>query len=327
MTEPQVSVIVPCHNRGRLLPLSLASLANQSAPLEDFEVLIVDDGSTDDTPAVVERHLGTNFHYFRKSHGGASSARNYGIEHARARALVFTDPDMIPCPDFVRQHLAFHVSGKETVVIGAKKEVLSHLPWWLPRRPATYALRKISGTRPALFRKVVSRAFTGKMRALLTEQDVVARFDTLERLTLPFYLSRPPDLATTAVPWIFMIGCNFSAPAEMLQQVGGFDEHFTGWGLEDIELAYRFHRAGARFVYEPEAASYHQAHGFSLRRNDIALDRNLRYFIKKHPHLEVQLHGAFIKGHITLERYENLVRRYAESDHPCGTSGAGSNNQ
>ena len=108
----------------------------------------------------------------------------------------------------------------------------------------------------------------------------------------------------------------------MLQQVGGFDENFTGWGLEDIELAYRLHRAGARFVYEPEAASYHQAHGFSLRRNDITLDRNLRYFIKKHPHLEVQLHGAFIKGHITFERYDNLVRRYAEPDDPAPTTPA-----
>jgi glycosyltransferase involved in cell wall biosynthesis len=314
MHKPRASVIMPCHNRAPMLRLSLASFAAQSAPPEDFEVLIVDDGSIDDTPAVVAPYLGNNFRCFRKPHGGVSSARNYGIERARASILIFSDPDMVACPDFVSRHLSHHQAATANVVMGGKKEILTHLPWWMPRRPAIFALRKLSETRPALFRKVISMVFTGAMRPLLMEKDVAPEFHTLERFTLPFYLPEPPDPASTCIAWVFMVGGNFSVTAEMLQQAGAFDEHFTGWGLEDIELAYRLHRTGACFIYEPEAASYHQAHGFSLRDNDIAIDRNLRYFVEKHPHLEVQLHGAFIKGHISLERYDELVRRYSEAD-------------
>jgi len=309
MGEVRASVILPCYNRAELLPFSLTSLKSQSISPKDYEVLIVDDGSTDDTQGVVRSHLWLNARYFRKTNGGASSARNHGIMHARGKVLIFSDPDMVACPRFVEEHVAHHSAESADVVIGKKKEILAHLPWWMPAWPARPALKKLGRMRPDLFRRVVSMLFKGKTRRLLSEADVASRPHRLEHYALPHYLPEPPgDMSSITIPWVFLISGNFSVSAEMLQQVGGFDENFTGWGLEDVELGYRLHSKAARFVYEPNAVNYHQTHGFSLRRNDLSADNNLRYFIEKHPCREVELHADFIRGQISFEQYDSIVR-------------------
>jgi len=311
VNELKASIILPCYNRARLLPLSLASMKSQSLSLKDYEVLIIDDGSTDDTSSVVRAHLWENARYFRKPNGGLSSARNHAATRARAKVLIFSDPDMILCPDFVRRHLAHHLPGSTDVVIGRKKEVVAHLPWWAPRWPTALLLRKLALGNPDAFRKVASHFFKGKMSRILSENDVASKFHLVERRSQPCYMPEPPaDFTHMTIPWVFMCGGNVSISAEMFQRTGGFDENFTGWGLEDIELAYRLHNNGARFIYEPEAVNYHQTHSFSLSGNDLAVDRNLRYFIDKHPRREVELHADFIKGQISLEEYDGLVRQY-----------------
>jgi len=311
MGEVKASVILPCYNRAELLPLSLTSLKSQSISLKDYEVLIVDDGSTDGTQAVVRSYLWGNARYLRKSNGGASSARNHGIMHARGEVLIFSDPDMLTCPHFIEKHIAHHSAGSADVVIGKKKEILAFLPWWMPAWPVRPALKKLAEIRPDLFRRAVSALFKGKMRRLLSEADVVSGFHSIQRHALSFYLPEPPpDMSSITIPWVFLVSGNFSVSSEMLQQVGGFDENFTGWGLEDIELGYRLHRNAARFVYEPNAVNYHQTHGFNLRGNDSAADRNLRYFMEKHPCREVELHADFVRGQISFQQYDNLVREY-----------------
>ena len=100
----KVSAIVPTFNRARLLPRALASIAAQTHP--DVEVIVVDDGSTDDTAEVVHRIAATfpfPFHYFRKPNGGCASARNAGLRQATGECIAFLDSDDAWNPDALAQ--------------------------------------------------------------------------------------------------------------------------------------------------------------------------------------------------------------------------------
>jgi len=86
------SVIIPSYNYGRYLPESIESALNQTVP--PHEVLIVDDGSTDDTPKIMERYLSdSRVKYLRQKNRGVSSARNLGILHSTTELIALLDAD------------------------------------------------------------------------------------------------------------------------------------------------------------------------------------------------------------------------------------------
>lgn len=93
---PKVSVIIPAYNRAQFLPRAIDSVLAQT--YKDFEVLVVDDGSTDDTKKVLEQYNG-KIKYFYKDNGGSSSARNHGIENSSGEYIAFLDSDDIWMPE------------------------------------------------------------------------------------------------------------------------------------------------------------------------------------------------------------------------------------
>jgi len=109
---PKYSVIIPVYNRPAEIDDLLASLAAQPAP-HDFEVIIVEDGSTVVCSGVAERYSGRlDVRYFYKENEGRSIARNYGIEHSTGEMLLFFDSDcVIPKGYFSRLTAALDASG------------------------------------------------------------------------------------------------------------------------------------------------------------------------------------------------------------------------
>ncbi|HUW18476.1 MAG TPA: glycosyltransferase family A protein [Sedimentisphaerales bacterium] len=97
---PKVSVIIPTYNRSRLLRGALASVLNQS--IADFEVLVVDDGSDDDTASVIQRISDKRVRYFRKDNGGLSSARNFGLTNCTGEYVALLDDDDLFPPDYLK---------------------------------------------------------------------------------------------------------------------------------------------------------------------------------------------------------------------------------
>ena len=90
--RPQVSVIIPTHNRASLLLRAIKSVLAQS--FTDFELLIVDDGSSDDTPTVVAGLSDPRIRSFRHSRSrGSAASRNTGIANAVGEYLAFLDDD------------------------------------------------------------------------------------------------------------------------------------------------------------------------------------------------------------------------------------------
>lgn len=99
-----VSVIIPTYQRGAIIAETIDSLLAQS--YEQFEAIVVDDGSTDDTPAVMTRYTDPRIRYIRKEHGGLSATRNVGFEHARGEFIAFLDSDDLWLPWKLKAQIA-----------------------------------------------------------------------------------------------------------------------------------------------------------------------------------------------------------------------------
>ncbi|TAM80065.1 MAG: glycosyltransferase family 2 protein [Acidobacteria bacterium] len=97
------TVVVTTYNYAHLLPDALRSLAAQTVP--DFELLIVDDGSTDKTGQVVEefRPRFRDFRYLKKLNGGPADARNFGVQNARGTHIAFLDADDLWSPRYLSE--------------------------------------------------------------------------------------------------------------------------------------------------------------------------------------------------------------------------------
>lgn len=100
---PLISVVVPAYNYAHYLPEALDSVRAQT--WSNWECVVVDDGSTDDTPVVCARYaaLDPRFRVIRKKNAGLSAARNTGIEAAQGEWVSFLDADDIWCPGLLAQ--------------------------------------------------------------------------------------------------------------------------------------------------------------------------------------------------------------------------------
>ncbi|MEN8174159.1 MAG: glycosyltransferase family A protein [Pseudomonadota bacterium] len=110
---PTVSVIVPTYNRADVLPRAINSILRQS--FQDFEIIVVDDGSIDDTGAVVSQYLdrpGSRVRYAFQKHTNVASARNLGIRLARGSYIAFLDSDDEWFPAKLQKQVAYLDSNK-----------------------------------------------------------------------------------------------------------------------------------------------------------------------------------------------------------------------
>lgn len=98
---PQLSIIVPAYNMEQYIKLCMDSILQQS--FVDFELIVVDDGSTDGTRDIVLQQLqaDSRIHYFHKENGGVSSARNLGLNKANGKFVCFIDADDAINPDYL----------------------------------------------------------------------------------------------------------------------------------------------------------------------------------------------------------------------------------
>jgi glycosyltransferase involved in cell wall biosynthesis len=117
MTAPTVSAVVTTYNYGRFLPDALDSVLGQSH--RELEIVVIDDGSTDDTAAVVRRYADRGVRYVRRPHGGAGRARNAGLEVTSAPLVAFLDADDAWLPDRVEAGLAHLARHPELALVAA----------------------------------------------------------------------------------------------------------------------------------------------------------------------------------------------------------------
>lgn len=110
----EISVILPTRNRAHLLPFVLDGFKRQNLPLSQFEIIAVDDGSTDKTAEILNNaRADLPLRLFRQRHVGLAAAKNLGIFASRGRILLFADDDDVADPDLLLNHLAAHCTYQE----------------------------------------------------------------------------------------------------------------------------------------------------------------------------------------------------------------------
>lgn len=112
-TSPQVTVIIPTFNRSKMLGKAIRSVLDQD--FSDFELLVIDDGSTDQTPSLLKSFEG-RIKTIRQNNKGVSAARNLGIAHASGRLIAFLDSDDYWLPGKLTAQTAFFHSNPESMI-------------------------------------------------------------------------------------------------------------------------------------------------------------------------------------------------------------------
>jgi glycosyltransferase involved in cell wall biosynthesis len=200
----KISVVTPTHNKEALLRRTLASLETQDVGADAFEVVVVDDGSSDGTAAFLAGHRPP---YPLKTvrvedNRGRAAARNRGVERAEGDVVVFLDDDMELVPGFLRAHRDLHESGEKVAGVG---NVVNHPEITLApidRYMSTRGAQKI-GARGALPWKFFS---TNNSSVKREDLNAVGGFDEnfvhygFEDLELAWRLERERGLGFRFVP-------------------------------------------------------------------------------------------------------------------------------
>ncbi|MCM8774478.1 MAG: glycosyltransferase [Candidatus Omnitrophica bacterium] len=123
-----ISIVIPTYNRREKLKRCLESLFKQEYPKDNFEIIVVDDGSYDGTKEMLRelslRH--SNLRYLFQLHKGPAAARNLGIKEARAEIVGFTDNDCIINNDWVKKMVELHRAEESITAIGGRTLVDTH---------------------------------------------------------------------------------------------------------------------------------------------------------------------------------------------------------
>ena len=110
IANPLVSVIIPTYNRNNIISRAIDSVIKQT--YDNIEIIVVDDGSTDNTKQILRQFRG-KVKYIYKINGGVSSARNKGIEEAKGELIAFLDSDDYWMPDKIEKQIKYLIINKE----------------------------------------------------------------------------------------------------------------------------------------------------------------------------------------------------------------------
>jgi glycosyltransferase involved in cell wall biosynthesis len=219
----RTAVILTTYNRPDALAAVLEGYLEQDAP--DFELLVADDGSTDETRGVVEHYAARApfplRHVWQEDRGfRPAAARNRALAATGADYVVFSDGDCVPPPFFVARHRALAEPG---CFLAGHRVLLSER-----------LTRRVLAERIPVHRWGALRW----LRAWLSGE--VNRIAPLARLPDGRLRKRSPRR------WEGVKTCNLSAWRSDLVRVNGFDESYSGWGLEDSDLVIRLLHAGVK---------------------------------------------------------------------------------
>jgi glycosyltransferase involved in cell wall biosynthesis len=167
------SVVLPTYNRADVLAECLGALNTQSLSAHRFEVIVVDDGSTDRTHALCSRHNPRHeFHFLAQRNAGAGAARRLGIERARGKFLLLINDDTIASRELLSQHLELQRAHAQE-----KLAVLGNFSY--PEEAKTRALTWFLGTQPFLFPQIGLKAGIHANHSFFITCNISVRRDAL----------------------------------------------------------------------------------------------------------------------------------------------------
>lgn len=241
------SLIIPAYNRGRLLPQTLQSALDQTVPFA--EIIVVDDGSTDETPQAVAK-FGERVRYIRTENQGVQKARNAGVEAARSERVAFCDSDDLLDPEFVEVMSGWLALHPETDVTYTNFSTFDARPWY-----------------PDKFFAAPEGYFDGV------------------KLDHGFYVD-VPDLYIKSIKYPCMWVTGMTVKVDFYKNIGGFDPSFRRVVTEDWEFNLRAIAHGKVALYRRPLARvrYHSgSQSDSAIRLHLGASHVLEHSLKTHP--------------------------------------------
>lgn len=215
------SIVIICYNQKSQIATILESLKEQQFDPKQFEVIVVDDGSTQ--PAHADQISPTPYRLTYKylprcAQSCRSRTRNIGTTLAEGKYLVFLDGDTLPNPCLLQQYQRyFEIHRTRKLVLGTRFFLSSELSRDLVKN---YSIEKVN----AIFNNPV---------------DIDGRLQLSRSLFKPF--------ADLKGRWLYFFSCNFCIESKLFNDIGKFNESFLGWGMEDTELGYRIAKADYKY--------------------------------------------------------------------------------
>ncbi len=225
---PRLSVIIVSWNVRELLARALASLYTAWGDAGGLEVIVVDNASTDGSPAMVRRRFPGVRLIANRENRGFTGGNNQGIRAARGDFLFLLNPDTEVLDNALHRLIAFAQAHPDVGVVG---------PQLLNPDGSVQSSRRRFPTLPVLFLES-------------TWLQPLAPSSLLRR----YYVQDRPDHLTQDVDWV--TGAAMFVRREVVEQVGGLDEGFFMYS-EELDWCRRIRRAGWRVVYYPEARIIH----------------------------------------------------------------------
>ena len=263
-----LSIIIPIYNRRNHLYLTLTALDCQG--FRDFEVIVVDDGSTDQPDLIANCFSTFNISYLRLEHDGfgANRCRNAGAVSVdpESTALVFLDSGILLNKHALQHYFNLH-EVNPSYLIGGRYD-------WLPPMKITPAdiigrwESIVEGTLPH------SRSWNIMELAGIVGPDprLLKYPHFFDRLEQPFAFNYCLEL----------FGGNLLVPRPVFEMLGGFDESMNRHGGEDCEFAMRAQEAGVIAIFSEEVVGYHMYHERDQEANEVAVAANIEYIRSKH---------------------------------------------
>ena len=213
---------MPTFERREILARVLCAWERQSADGPDFELLVLDDGSTDGTAELLAEIRPTryNLRWERQENAGPAAARNRALALAGGKCVLFTGDDIEPTPDLLARHLEAHTR------LGDSRAAVLGLTRWPPGEPTTATMRHIDG--------VGSQQFSYHFMKDGAEYDF--RHLYTSNVSLP------------RQRLVELMDADGSGP---------FSTAFPAAAFEDAELGDRLARRGLRIVYRAAAVAFH----------------------------------------------------------------------
>ncbi|HOV70362.1 MAG TPA: glycosyltransferase [Clostridia bacterium] len=276
------SVIIPVYNQFDSLQKVLKGFMAQSIPPASYEIIVVDDGSTDGLASADECGFNLpNLRLIRQKNSGRAAARNTGIAAAGSDTIVFCDGDRVPAPDFLEEHIRSHNEPGYAVV----------------GKPMDY-FGKAAG-------------FEGDIC-----WDKVARFSRV-----PNYFARISKIyingyTQSRLAWLSFLVGNSSVDKSLLTAAGGFEPVFIEWGFEHFELAYRMQQAGCRFKLNINAINYHLPHPRRKNFYSDMIAKNALIMKTLHPQINIRAMTEIITREVDVSAYNDSILQ-SKGDEKC----------
>lgn len=268
-----VSVLIPVYNQYRELAISLSAFEKQMVG-ENYEIVVVDDASSEKDMSVIDRHFRNNrgkiTYIEHKSNKGRAATRNDAIDISKGDVLVFNDADRFPDQDFLNQHIRTLQNHSGAISVGRVLESYDSV-----EKLTDSALHSVV-KRKAMYYRVIETLFD------------------------------PFGMSDSALKWLATLSGNMAIRKETLARER-FDEAFTEWGFEHFELGYRLLKQGCDIVLTRGAINTHIAHSRSDMNYLEQIEKSHEIFYKKHKTNDVKMMKDFLRGSISLQQYERVL--------------------